>query len=312
MLSIALASSVAASAASLPTNVALTANATLAAKNLNFTLPNVRFVVISTDRDRASCLGPGNFAASRYFDATPGKCFAYENIGTNTIQYVQLIVSDNGVNFITYSDSSCRGPQKWASGMTRFGGCVKPTGSWGFSIDVTQYLPAPNPGQALIKQYIGQTSCANDPVYLLLPTSCFGEGTDIEATCGEGLDEGYTTTKWYIYGTKNKQCAGASFKTASMRVGACTRMDRSPGFPAYGAETVWCGSPCRRWKTLRSAWPVCDAPGSGSSHAVDMTKILGPRCDARNVGAGQCCYAPIGYAGGPPVGTDCAEVCLRQ
>ena len=23
-------------------------------------------------------------------------------------------------------------------------------------------------------------------------------------------------------------------------------------------------------------------------HAVDMAKILGPRCDARNVGAGQC------------------------
>ena len=40
--------------------------------------------------------------------------------------------------------------------------------------------------------------------------------------------------------------------------------------------------------------------------------MLGPRCDASTVGAGQCCYVPLGYDGGKPIGTDCAQACLEH
>ena len=178
--------------------------------------PKIRYMVLSSDRDRASCVGP-NPATSRYFDATPGICFPLEE-GAG-VQYLKFVVSANGINVMTYSDSACR-RQKWASGVTAFGGCVDV--GIKFSLDVVSFLPAPNPGQALIKQYIGHTSCTASPIYMLITTSCWqlgGPGTnDIEVFCGEGNYDAYNEMTWNIYGSKSGQCTGDAYKADRVNV----------------------------------------------------------------------------------------------
>lgn len=52
-----------------------------------------------------------------------------------------------------------------------------------------------------------------------------------------------------------------------------------------------------------------DAPTSSAPHPVDLDSVLGPRCTNLTAGSGQCCYLPLGYGGGPPLGTDCEQAC---
>ena len=270
--------------------------------------PKVRYIVLTTNRDRASCVG-ANPETSRYFDATPGKCFTLEDGGS--LQYIKFTISSNGINAVTYSQAGCHS-QKWASGVVPFGGCVDV--GIKFSLDVVSFLPAPNPGQVLIKQYIGSTTCSNDPVYMLITTSCWtlGGTNDIEVFCGEGVYDAYNQMRWTIYGSKNSKCTGPSVKAPKVGNSQCAKIDASPGFPAYGAKTAWCGSPCRAWKTMRSKYPKCDAPTAHTRYAVNLEKEFGPRCGNSSVGAGQCCYVPLGYAGGHPLGTDCSQACLEH
>ena len=178
--------------------------------------PAIRYVVLSSDRDRASCVGE-NPATSRYFDASPGICFPLEE-GAG-VQYLKMFVSANGINVMTYSDSACR-RQIWASGVTPFGGCVDVGVK--FTLDVASFLPAPNPGQALIKQFIGHTTCTAAPIYMLITTSCWqlgGPGTnDIEVFCGEGNYDAFNEMTWNIYGSKSGQCTGKAYKADRVNV----------------------------------------------------------------------------------------------
>ena len=69
-------------------------------------------------------------------------------------------------------------------------------------------------------------------------------------------------------------------------------------------------SPCSAWKTLKQHnCSFCDAPGSGSAWARNLTTLLGPQCGP-TVLPESCCWQPIGYAHGPAYGTPCSEVCM--
>ena len=78
---------------------------------------------------------------------------------------------------------------------------------------------------------------------------------------------------------------------------------------------VWCGEGCSIWKTLRAAYPYCDAPDEATPYAVDLTKVLGPMCSL-DTPVGACCFVPLGSAlpgGHPPIpfGFNCARACLE-
>ena len=66
---------------------------------------------------------------------------------------------------------------------------------------------------------------------------------------------------------------------------------------------------CKRWASMSVEQPFCDAPGSGSAWAVDLSKGFGPQCNTTAASASACCYAPLGYDGGPEYGTPCSKVC---
>ena len=66
---------------------------------------------------------------------------------------------------------------------------------------------------------------------------------------------------------------------------------------------------CLQWSTLNI--DKCDAPGAATKYAIDLNKTLGPKCNA-TVASESCCYAPLGYSGGPPLGTPCEQVCAHQ
>ena len=67
-------------------------------------------------------------------------------------------------------------------------------------------------------------------------------------------------------------------------------------------------APCTIYSHLRKVLPYCDDPDSGGRWAIDLKEVLGPQC-ASDTGARGCCYAPLGYAGGPKFGSSCAQVC---
>lgn len=68
---------------------------------------------------------------------------------------------------------------------------------------------------------------------------------------------------------------------------------------------------CHGWYTLRFLWQYCDAPGTSSTWAVDLPKVLGPDC-RRGAPRNGCCYVPLGYDGGPEFGSDCGKVCAQN
>jgi len=68
------------------------------------------------------------------------------------------------------------------------------------------------------------------------------------------------------------------------------------------------GGACEDWRSLAYSWQYCDAPTAHTSWAVDLTKVLGPDCRHAS-GVPGCCFVPLGYAGGPSFGSDCAHVC---
>ena len=68
---------------------------------------------------------------------------------------------------------------------------------------------------------------------------------------------------------------------------------------------------CELWRTLHRLQPFCDAPGAGTPWAVNMTKLLGPRCSGE-VGDAACCFVPLSYDGGPACGVPCEEACAPR
>ena len=69
--------------------------------------------------------------------------------------------------------------------------------------------------------------------------------------------------------------------------------------------------PCTLWRTfVQSGHQYCDEPDAGTPWAVDLTAAFGPSC--AGAPANTCCYAPLGYNGGPPFGTPCSSVCAAM
>ena len=74
-----------------------------------------------------------------------------------------------------------------------------------------------------------------------------------------------------------------------------------------------CGSHtgrCEDWSTLSFVYPYCDPPGGNppSKWDINLDVELGQRCSYDRPG---CCWTPLGYGGGPPFGSSCAEECRR-
>jgi len=156
-------------------------------------------------------------------------------------------------------------------------------------------------------------------MYVLFPTNCFNfngasfSSPDYEAFCGEGTISSSLMT-WVVYGSRDLTCAGTPHPFETSTVSACTHLGNPGDTNEFAMRLVWCGGGCHTWKTLRARFPICDAPDAGTGHGVDLSKVLGPRCThdgegTDEVGAGQCCYLPLGYDGGPAYGTDCGRAC---
>ena len=75
--------------------------------------------------------------------------------------------------------------------------------------------------------------------------------------------------------------------------------------PKCGGEPT---GDCNDWQTFQYLWQYCDDPSSGTEWAVDLRRVFGQDCRFLRGGRG-CCFMPLGYAGGPAVGDDCAKVC---
>lgn len=110
--------------------------------------PDVNYVVVSNDRDRASCPG-GAFQWSMYFNVKRhDACYAFPDMpkmtskmlvggGRNTSRmlspntvavYTKVAVSDAGISFIYYDNARCQGSSTGAAPNMAFGACVQPPG----------------------------------------------------------------------------------------------------------------------------------------------------------------------------------------
>jgi len=288
-------------------------------------------VVVSNDRDHSSCQG-GSFLWQVYLSVKqPNICYAFPDLPKMTARlakslnasslssddddiYLTVAVSDAGISFTIYADAHCTTQTRVVPNLP-FGGCIQYPGySYSVTVDATQYLPAPMPGHVLYKRWVKSPHCAGEPVYFMMPTSCLSAGedeADLEIVCGESVSERYSTFSLLVYGQSHGATCTGSAQTLISKVGltSCSSFGGDEGM-----EAVWCGAGCRVWKTLRSRYPKCDAPGAGTIYAVDLAKVLGPECSSNEaqVGPGQCCYEPLGYDGGLSFGTDCRRACNRH
>ena len=287
-----------------------------AAPVLNATsTPQAKWIVMSSNRDHASCKGStGEYTI--FLDAKPGMCTTWMGPPSSsggpsaTVSY-KFSISASGISVITFSDANCRSHPN-PSPPYAFGGCIT---SLGITIDLASYLPSPQPGQYLEKRCWGREDCScTSPVHVLAPTRCVKASPitynqDAEVDCGEGV-QGYSTFQFKVYKTRDGSCSGEVGRTEPVDNVQCTTLGGDGPIPKFGAQSIWCGAGCAKWKTFRAQHPVCDGPRSHSAHAIDLNVTYGPNCRNPAAGAGSCCYAPLGYDGGSPYSTPCLGVCL--
>ena len=67
-------------------------------------------------------------------------------------------------------------------------------------------------------------------------------------------------------------------------------------------------APCTLWKSFaqQGHW-YCDAAEAATPWSIDLTSSYGPSCT--HAPANFCCFAPLGYDGGPPFGSPRSKVC---
>ena len=53
--------------------------------------------------------------------------------------------------------------------------------------------------------------------------------------------------------------------------------------------------------------PLCDSPQLHTGWSVNLNDALGPWCG--RAPANSCCFVPLGYSRGHPMGTPCSKVC---
>ena len=78
----------------------------------------------------------------------------------------------------------------------------------------------------------------------------------------------YASFTKLFYETTNGTCGGHSDASDVFTPTTCTYVGNS-----LSGKSMWCGAPCTKWKTLRASQPLCDPPGSGRPHAVDLSKV---------------------------------------
>jgi len=69
--------------------------------------------------------------------------------------------------------------------------------------------------------------------------------------------------------------------------------------------------PCTEYQTMQLLWPHCDAPSEHTAWSINLDAAYGPECSATSPHT-QCCYIPLGYNHGPPLGSSCGELCSQQ
>ena len=69
--------------------------------------------------------------------------------------------------------------------------------------------------------------------------------------------------------------------------------------------------PCTEYQTMKLLWPHCDAPSEHTAWSIDLDSAYGPECSGTSRHQ-QCCYIPLGYDHGPPLGSSCRELCAQQ
>ena len=275
--------------------------------------PTAQWITLSMNGDRASCpLSPG-FEYSAYVTSKPRACFNWYK-PTAQIQHLSysLELTSTGVIPTWCEDTACGlgGGRCATSPIVSFGGCWTPSPDLDLhvTIDVAEFLPAPAPGRVLEKVCWGERTCDCAEAYMMYTTACNNDAKpgsqDFQVYCEEGL-AGFSAYKKLFYATTDGTCAGAADVTDVYTPTTCTAVGNT-----MAATSMWCGAPCAKWKTLRARYPMCDPPTSGTTHAVDLTKVLGNECRA-DTPMGECCYAPLGYDGGFRFGTPCDRACAH-
>lgn len=278
---------------------------------------DINYIVISSDRDHASCPGEPAPPMTVFYDLrAPNGCFS---LVSSSDSYFMASVAGAGISLKFYGDDVCQ-TQTGAAPDLPFGACLQPANftkgkasQSHFSVDAAQYLPEPQEGRVLARHY-PEPHCTGIPNSLTLyNTQCGSFFGDVEIDCGEGVNEAYTAFKYLHYSSRNGSCSGAATPLFSATLGSCSTVGVQH-LDNPNIEPVWCGGPCRRWKTMRSIHPRCDAPDSGTPYAVDLDASLGPKCstDSLHLGVSQCCFEPLGYDGGVPFGTSCKKACAAH
>lgn len=277
-------------------------------------VPTASYIVLAYNRDHDSCLAPAP-------KLTPATSLMYTNFihsgfGLSTLPcykasllnpkwpYMQPFRNSSyGVEFRYYLDDKCTNPCTTCKpDFVAFGGCFNH-----ITVDITDTLPTPVPGQVLVQTYGSNDDCENYngwPYFKMHSTECYHDTkykNDFEITCGEGVSGSYNNASFKLYASSDRTCTGTQTAHITHTIDTC----------ANSIRLVWCGAPCRIWSRLAYNYPICDGPTSGGAHPVDLEQVLGPRCYGgdKQVGAGQCCYIPLGYDGGAPLGTDCETAC---
>lgn len=277
-----------------------------------------QYVVLNYNRDHTNCIAPDAVFATgdhTYYLSVGINSECYHNPPDNVTAkssavlksaadrpYMNLQVGSTGITFFYYSDASCA--TQVYQRLVGYGSCYN-----GATVDVTSDLPTPVPGRVFYQQWTGSSNCGNSghlasPFFLMHSTSCFTG--DFEYFCGNGPTS-TTYARKHVYASTDGTCKGrVTQPDPGLVINQCASLARG----AYSAKLLWCGGPSLAWARMHLQHPVCDAPDSGTPFAVDLSRILGPKCTTvPSPGAGQSCYLPLGYDGGPPLGTDCEDSC---
>ena len=272
---------------------------------LQHTKPTI--VSLTQSRDNPTCKAKQPLFYSLFFGIDA--CTAFTASPTDlTTTYYKFDVSGSGITINLFSDPGCTN-RRGQSAKVPFGGCEVNTGT---VVDVLSSVPMPSPGRYLEGLYWGESGCDGNPVYMLADTACNLNPvthTDQERDCGGTGVHRYSTIGIKIYSSTDNTCSSTHSYHPPEVDQDCHVQGGSGGVPNFGAKSVWCGAGCEKWRTLLTTNKYCDPPGG--AHPVNLRTALGPNCndDEAEAAFGECCFVPLGYDGGEPVGTSCTTIC---
>ena len=285
------------------------------------------------NHDRATCeahAGNANYAV--YYNATEGLCFPTAGgkhsklakmLGATAVEMdgLKFSVTLSGINVIVCTAGAsgpCTRCSTWHhERATAFGECDQ---THSFTVDMIDWLPSPSPGRVL------QRVCPREKTVLACPehysmedsvceTRCHSTMlcTDHRLQCGKAVHRP-SSQELHQYHSTNGTCSGEPTRSVYANY-----THSGVSIDGTALQTMWCGEQCATWKTLRSKFPLCDAPDAKTKYAVNLDAVLGSRCSRGHTSfgrwvdptpPGECCHAALGF-GHPsfPFGTPCSEVC---